>query len=67
MADIICNLNAYSVFLEGKASKEEGQAILKQLMAAPLLMAKLNLAAACFVGLEMLEKAEKETEMEEVE
>lgn len=46
MEDMICNANAYSAFLEGKATKEEISAILKKLMHDSRLMMKLNLAAS---------------------
>lgn len=46
MEDIICNANAYSAFLEGKATKEEISAILKKLMHDSRLMMMLNLAAS---------------------
>lgn len=46
MEDMICNANAYSAFLEGKATKEETCAILKNMMHDSRLMMTLNLAAS---------------------
>lgn len=46
MEDMICNANAYSAFLEGKATKEEICAILKNMMHDSRLVMTLNLAAS---------------------
>lgn len=46
MEDMICNANAYSAFLEGKATKEETCAILKNMMHDSRLVMTLNLAAS---------------------
>lgn len=46
MEDMICNANAYSAFIEGKATKEEICAILKNMMHDSRLMMTLNLAAS---------------------
>lgn len=43
---MICNANAYSAFLEGKATKEEMRKILKKMMHDSCLMMTLNLAAS---------------------
>ena len=46
MEDIICNANAYSAFLDGKATDEEICSILKKMMNDSRLMMTLNLAAS---------------------
>lgn len=46
MEDIICNANAYSAFLDGKATDEEICSILKKMMHDSRLMMTLNLAAS---------------------
>ena len=46
MEDLICNANAYSAFIEGKATNEEICAILEKMMHDSHLMMTLNLAAS---------------------
>ena len=46
MEDMICNANAYSAFLEERATKEEMCEILKEMMNDSHLIMTLNLAAS---------------------